>query len=63
MFEKIKMQRLKRKIDSLPQDKKEKLKRILETKCIHGVLYTREIPCLKCLESSDMREIIKSIKL
>lgn len=63
VFEKWKWRRLEKKIEALPPDKKAKLKEILVgyqegRNCIHGVPYTRNIPCLDCMGSGDLADVL-----
>jgi hypothetical protein len=62
LFPWFRKKKLARKIEELSPEKKQKLKEFLQTHCIHGVSFDRDIPCLKCMESSNLSDIIPFLK-
>lgn len=54
-----KKQKIMKEIEKLTPEKKQRLKEFLKTHCIHGVPLDRAVPCLECMKSDNIADVIR----
>lgn len=58
----LEKRKMKKILLGLSPEKRAKLKKHLETHCIHNVAFSRDIPCLECLGTGNLADVVPFLK-